>query len=205
MSGWIIVVATAIAMASIVALACYAHNLKSKLAKVEEQFSFDYQVAVRNIEYLKAQRLQLMDERDRLSIEYSNELRNSTKKIKAARADAVKRATAVAHGFESENFAPLIDERWNHKDFRHMGDPIDYLVLDGMSDIRGNSKLPLEEVVLLDIKTGGSQLNTIQRRIRDAVIEGRVRFAVFNTDTGITRAWPPYEKQKDKQLELLKK
>jgi predicted Holliday junction resolvase-like endonuclease len=111
--------------------------------------------------------------------------------IKNARVDAVKRAQAVAHGFEGENFAPLLQNRWNHKDFRHMGDPIDFLVLAGMDNVRhSKAGTALDEVVLLDIKTGKSQLSTIQRRIRDAVVQGRVRFAVYNTDTGRLRCWP---------------
>jgi predicted Holliday junction resolvase-like endonuclease len=119
------------------------------------------------------------------------------------RKDALKRAQAVAHGFSGENFAPLLDNRWDHKDFRHMGDPVDYLVFVDMDKVRNSKAGPaLQEVVLLDIKTGGSQLSTIQRRIRDAVSDGRVRFAIYNTDTGELRAWPPYEEPEDRQLKL---
>jgi predicted Holliday junction resolvase-like endonuclease len=112
---------------------------------------------------------------------------------KHGRADALKKSKAVAHGFSAENFAPLLHEHWNHRDFRHMGDPIDYLVFAGIDDVRQTgAKSSIEEIVLLDIKTGGSQLSTIQRRIRDAVSEGRVRFATYNVDTQELRTWPPY-------------
>lgn len=116
------------------------------------------------------------------------------------RKDALKRSTAVNHGFSSENFAPLL-AKWSHKDFRHMGDPIDYLVIPGMSDNRQGSS-PIEEIILLDIKTGSSQLSTVQRKIRDAVKNGKVRFAVFNPDTQETRFWPPYKEELPVQLEL---
>lgn len=124
-----------------------------------------------------------------------------SKDIKAARADAVRRAHAVAHGFEGENFAPLIQDRWDIKDFRHMGDPVDYLVFANADKVRTSKAGPqVEEVVLLDIKTGKSSLNTIQRRIRDAVTAGRVRFAVYNPDTKKLKCWPP--DPNPKQLEL---
>jgi len=131
------------------------------------------------------------------------EVRTADSRVKAARKDAVKRAQAVAHGFESENFAPLIQEQWDHRDFRHMGDPVDFIVFDGMDTVRhSKAGTPLEEVVLLDIKTGKSQLSTLQRRIRDAVVAGRVRFAVYNTDTQVLRAWPPIPDEEDQQLKL---
>lgn len=117
----------------------------------------------------------------------------------AARKDSLKRSKFVAHGFSSENFAPLLQEHWSHKDFRHMGDPIDYIVFAGADQIRNKEQHDLDEVILLDIKTGKSQLNTIQRRIRDAVVAGRVRFATFNTDTGTTRTWPEKQCTKDQE------
>ena len=125
-----------------------------------------------------------------------------TKGEKHGRADALKRSKSVTHGFTSENFAPLFqDHDWNPKDFRHMGDPIDYLVVPGMSLVHQmGARANVDEVILLDIKTGKSQLNTVQRRIRDAIIYGRVRFATYNTDTGKLRKWPA--DPDPKQLEL---
>lgn len=70
-----------------------------------------------------------------------------------------------------------------------MGDPVDFLVFAGMDEVR-HGKQTIDEVVLLDIKTGKAQLNKIQRRIRDAVVEGRVVFATYNTDTQELRTWP---------------
>lgn len=108
---------------------------------------------------------------------------------KLARADALSKSKAVSHGFSSENFAPLLMDH-NHKDFRHMGDPVDFIVFSGSDSVRRKEQKELNEIVLLDIKTGNAQLNSVQRRIRDAVVDGRVRFAVYNTDTKKTRVWP---------------
>ena len=85
-------------------------------------------------------------------------------------------------GFVSEQFAPLLTQ-FNPKDFRHFGDPIDYLVIKGLSDARDGTDI--EEIVLLDIKSGNSQLNSVQRKIRDAVKAGKVRFATFNPEKGL--------------------
>jgi predicted Holliday junction resolvase-like endonuclease len=108
---------------------------------------------------------------------------------KAIRADAIARSKTVNHGFTSENFAPLLMD-FSHKDFRHMGDPIDYLVPVGASEVRAGTKDKIDKVILLDIKTGKAQLNKVQRRIRDAIVEGRIYFATYNTDTSNLRLWP---------------
>jgi|14BtaG_2_1085337.scaffolds.fasta_scaffold00028_30 predicted Holliday junction resolvase-like endonuclease len=128
-------------------------------------------------------------------------LADQARQIKHARTDAVKRAAAVAHGFEGENFAPLIQEHWSHKDFRHMGDPVDFIVFSGAETVRSSPAGPeVQEIVLLDIKTGSSGLTTVQRRIRDAVVANKVKFAMYNPDTRKLRIWP--ESPAPNQLEL---
>jgi predicted Holliday junction resolvase-like endonuclease len=59
-----------------------------------------------------------------------------------------------------------------------LGTPIDFLVFDGMSDD------DLREVVFLEIKTGGSNLTTRERRVRDAVLAGRVSWKEFRVGGG---------------------
>ena len=125
-----------------------------------------------------------------LLAKHESSLRQQAREIKAARADAVKRSKAVQHGFTSENLAPLVQSRWNPDDFRHMGDPVDFIVFANHHKFRGSKAEIIEEVVLLDVKTGNSQLNKVQRRIRDAVQQGRVRFAVYNLDKQQLRCWP---------------
>lgn len=118
---------------------------------------------------------------------------------KEIRADALKRAKTINHGFSSENFAPLLAPQDpntpacinNHKDFRHIGDPIDYLIVCGADSIRKKESDDITHVFLLDIKTGKASLNKVQRRIRDAIKEGRVSFAIYNTDTKSFRSWGP--------------
>lgn len=70
-----------------------------------------------------------------------------------------------------------------------MGDPVDYLVCRGSSDIRDGETDEIAQVILLDIKTGNAKLNKTQRRIRDAVQAGRVKFMTYNPDTRKMRIW----------------
>lgn len=111
---------------------------------------------------------------------------------KTIRQQTLERARAVSHGFSGENFAPLLSDL-PHKDFRHLGDPIDYLVIAGADAVRKKESDEVEMVYLLEIKTGKSNLNRLQRRIRDAVVAGRCCFAVYNTDTREFQSWARQE------------
>ena len=90
------------------------------------------------------------------------------------RADAIRRSSAVVSGKVSEHLAPyMAGFPYNPKDARFLGTPIDFLVFDGMSDD------DVREVVFLEVKTRGSNLTTRERRVRDAVLAGRVRWKEF--------------------------
>lgn len=108
---------------------------------------------------------------------------------KDIRADALKKSKAVHKGFLGENFAPMLADL-PAKDFRHLGDPVDYLVVEGLHALSRGTQDKIDRVVLLDVKTGKASLSKAQRRIRDAIVEGRVAFAVFNPETGM-RYWEP--------------
>ena len=95
------------------------------------------------------------------------------------RADAIRRSSAVVSGKVSEHLAPyMAGFPYNPKDARFLGTPIDFLVFDGISDD------DLREVVFLEIKTGGSNLTTRERRVRDAVVTGRVSWKEFRVGSG---------------------
>jgi len=107
-------------------------------------------------------------------------VKSNEKKI---RKDAIERSRSVIRGQATEHLAPLIMDDVNIKDFRFLGNPIDYLVFSGASDITDKKGKDLDKIILLEIKSGSSNLNTVQRRIRDAVKESRIEFAVYNPDT----------------------
>lgn len=94
--------------------------------------------------------------------------------VAAARRESVGRSRAVTNGQVWETVAPLLPdfaERFNLKDAHFLGQPVDYVVFDGLDEDR-----PEVHVVFLEVKTGNSALSTRQRRIRDAVRAGRVEW-----------------------------
>jgi predicted Holliday junction resolvase-like endonuclease len=109
--------------------------------------------------------------------------------LKEARKHAISQSKAVHKGNAFENLTPFMIKDISPGDFRHMGDPIDFVVFRGYEDLRGNRATEVEEVMLLDVKTGKSTLSTPQRRIRDAVVAGRISFGIYNPDTNKLRRW----------------
>ena len=113
-----------------------------------------------------------------------------TKKI---RAEAILKSKFISKGFSAEHFAPFQME-FNPRDYRHLGDPIDYIVFAGSTEVKDGIIDEITEILFLDIKTGQADLNKGQRRIRDAIVSGKVSFATYNPDTNIFRK---YERKND--------
>lgn len=102
--------------------------------------------------------------------------------LKEARKDALDKSRAVIRGQATEHLAPYVMDGVNPKDCRFMGNPIDYVVFDGLSDVTDKVAKEVKEVIFVDVKTGKSNLTTVQRRIRDAIEDNRVSFQVVNPD-----------------------
>jgi predicted Holliday junction resolvase-like endonuclease len=68
------------------------------------------------------------------------------------------------------------------KDCRSLFDPIDLVVFDGMTRLGR-----VEAIHFIEVKSGGAQLNSRQRQIRDAVQDGRVEFDVDPVAMGVPR------------------
>lgn len=118
---------------------------------------------------------------DRLSAEMNSFRAIETKKI---REDAIKKSTAVQYGQSSEQLAPLLLKGFNPKEMHFLGQPIDYIVYEGLENLNSGISDEITGVTFLEIKTGKSDLTKQQRRIRDAIQEGRVAFTTVNLDTG---------------------
>lgn len=94
--------------------------------------------------------------------------------------DSLNRSRSVLRGQVSESFAPLLPGfPFNHKDARFLGQPVDYLVFDGLSDGDGRQAI---DIVLVEIKTGNSGLSPRELAIRTAVQEGRVSWMTLRMD-----------------------
>ena len=103
-------------------------------------------------------------------------------KVAEARKDAVAKSRSILRGQATEHLAPYILKDTNPKDYRFMGNPIDYICFQGLSDVLDKTSDEITCVYLIDIKTGKSTLNKSQRRIRDAINAGRIEFKVINLD-----------------------
>lgn len=100
----------------------------------------------------------------------ANELRD-------ARADAVKRSRSVLEGQLVEQIAPFLPNfPCSASDARFVGKPVDFIAFSGMSE-----KDEIREILLIEVKTGNSQLSEREKQIKRAVEQGRVRFVEWRT------------------------
>jgi len=94
------------------------------------------------------------------------------KRRKRASVGAEETSVSVQLGFSLETIAPVLKGfGFNPRDCRPLGDPIDYLVFDGLTE----GSLP-ERVCFVEVKTGEARLNAHQRSAEEAVQSGKVRW-----------------------------
>jgi len=87
------------------------------------------------------------------------------------RDDAVKKSQAVTLGKVTEHLIPYLpDFAYNPRDVRFLGSPIDLIVFDGLDE--GD----LGDIVFIEVKTGEADLNSRERRVREAVQSKRVKW-----------------------------
>jgi predicted Holliday junction resolvase-like endonuclease len=100
------------------------------------------------------------------------------------RKDAADRSRYVLKGKIAEHMIPMYRDvfKYDPSDARFIGSPIDYLIFDGYTAVKdGNSNEPIT-VILADIKTGNAKLNFTERKIKEAVEQGRVRWETIQLD-----------------------
>jgi len=91
-----------------------------------------------------------------------------------ARRDSVERSRATLSGQFLERLAPHFpDFPYDPTDLRFLGTPVDYVVFDGLSEG------VVDAIVFLEVKSGEAGLSTVQRRVRDAIEAGAVRWDVY--------------------------
>jgi len=96
---------------------------------------------------------------------------------KELRADALARSRVALKGRLAEQLAPLFKVfGYNPSDARFIGDPVDYVIFDGYTEVRERREDSAIAVVLADVKTGEATLTYEQRRIKRGIEEGRVEF-----------------------------
>ncbi len=102
--------------------------------------------------------------------------------VEDIRKDAIKRSRAVLSGQFSEQLAPFLpDFPWKPTEARFIGKPIDFLVFTGMDD------KAIDEVVFVEVKSGGSRLSSVERSLRDAIKAKKVRWEEYRVPEKATR------------------
>ena len=95
--------------------------------------------------------------------------KESDEKIPEIRADAISQSKAVRDGQLNQNMAPFLPGfPYRHTEARFMGEPIDFVVFEG---IDGKN---VSEIVFVEVKTGTSQLSSVQKSIKSAVHDKKV-------------------------------
>ena len=153
------------------------HNVtyKTNLFHINEK----YQQEQRHSKTLNKQIDELTKKTDLMENNHKKEIKAAQK---AAREDSLKRSRAIIRGQATEHLAPFVIKDTNPKDCRFLGNPVDYILFDGLSDITDGVADQINSIKFIDIKTGSSGLNKVQRRIRDAIKEDKVSFQVINPD-----------------------
>jgi predicted Holliday junction resolvase-like endonuclease len=108
----------------------------------------------------------LADDEARLQVERWQQEREA-----GIRADAIQRSKGVILGRATEHLAPVMGIfPYSPKDVRFVGSPVDLVVFDGLDEGE------LRAIVLVEVKTGSSQLSTRQRQVRAAVERGEIKW-----------------------------
>jgi predicted Holliday junction resolvase-like endonuclease len=100
-----------------------------------------------------------------------SEVQKWQSEMEQARKEAVTQSRAVLGGKFTEQMVPFFpDFKYDPTEVRFLGSPIDMIVFPGLA--KGDP----EEIVLLEVKTGNAQLTFQQKRIRQLIEDGMVRW-----------------------------
>jgi len=100
------------------------------------------------------------------------------RKIAQVKKDALQRQRPILGGLFSEQIATLLPDfpkDLKASEARFVGKPIDFLFFKGMDE------QDITEVVFLEVKTGTSSLNPIERKLRNAIKDKKVEWREYRT------------------------
>ncbi len=132
--------------------------------------------------------------------EYENQIQILKEKhqqdLKEAKNRSLDGSRAVIKGKIAEQLAPVLPNfKYLPSDARFIGDPVDYIIFNGYTSIKDNSGQEGNlEVVILDVKTGKSELSQLQQAIAQAINAGRIRFEVVRPEIPEQKSSRVYEK-----------
>jgi predicted Holliday junction resolvase-like endonuclease len=124
--------------------------------------------------------------------------------LKKAREDALNTSRVVIKGQVSEQVVPFLKGfPYAASDLKFFGNSFDYICIVDMAKAR-DSSADIKEIVFIDIKTGNSQLSKVQRKIRDAITDGRVAWETIKVSEDNSVTVIRAEKKKEKKEKKVK-
>jgi len=88
--------------------------------------------------------------------------------------NGIQKSRAILGGKFTEQIVPYLPEfKYDPTEARFIGSPIDLIIFPGLA--QGDPR----EIVVMEIKTGNSQLSTVENKIRELVESGMVRWEVL--------------------------
>ena len=98
--------------------------------------------------------------------------------VEREREDAIRRSRAVLSGQFSEQLAPYLpDFPYKPTEARFIGKPIDFIGMD---------EKDISDVVFVEVKSGSSTLSTHERRLRDVIKKGNVKWEQYDIPKKMT-------------------
>lgn len=92
--------------------------------------------------------------------------------------ESVNKSRSILRGKTTEQLVPLTEEflkEFIPSDAKFLGSPIDYVIFSGAGSITDGEEKDIE-IIFMDIKTGKARLTKVQRAIKKAVEEKRIRW-----------------------------
>lgn len=124
----------------------------------------------------------LLNKGRKLSDKLNEDIKAFPKKIKDEVKLALDKQRNVIKGQLSEQLTPFMKGfPYSPSDLKFFGNGFDYICVSNMTEAR-ETDTSIDEIIFIDIKTGKSRLSNIQKKIRDAIVEGRVYWETITID-----------------------
>lgn len=107
---------------------------------------------------------------------FENKLRDWIQKNEQTiREDAISHSARTLSGKTLEKLIPFLKNfGYDPHDVRWLGDPVDLIVFDKLSEKRDP-----EQIVFLEVKSGESRLSKVQQKIKELIERKKIRWEEF--------------------------
>lgn len=112
-----------------------------------------------------------------------------SEEIEKERKRAIAKHKQVVKGYTAEHFAPFKIPEYLASDYFFINGPVDFIIFESATGVRNKTTDQIDKIIFLDIKSGNANLSTLQRRVRDAIKDGRVVFQTYHSDTEELKTW----------------